>query len=90
MGPKSRILLAEQIMVCAVGDDRIRRAPVPLPANYGAPARFSHQRDINMCGLINGIERSPVEWDALVAAVGLKVLRFYECRSQIGIIEIGL
>ncbi|PWN88010.1 S-adenosyl-L-methionine-dependent methyltransferase [Acaromyces ingoldii] len=90
LAPHSRILLAEQIMVCASGDDRIARPAAPLPANYGDAARFSHQRDINMMGLINGIERSPAEFDALVEQAGLVVKAFHPCRSQIGLVEVGL
>lgn len=90
LAPHSRILLAEQLMVCSSGDDRIKRAPFPLPANWGAPSRFNHQRDINMMSLINGIERSPREFDALVQAAGLKVTAFHPCRSQIGLVEVSL
>lgn len=90
LGQGSRILLAEQLMVCATGDSRLRSAPTPLPANYGYPARFSHQRDLNMMGLINGIERTPCEFDALAKKAGLRVIRFISCRSQIGLVEIGL
>lgn len=88
--PDSRVLLAEQLMVCASGDDRVQRAPEPLPANWGAPSRFNHQRDINMMALINGIERSPTEFEALVRKAGLRVTRFLPCRSQIGLVEIAL
>ncbi|KAL9938006.1 hypothetical protein V8E36_003551 [Tilletia maclaganii] len=89
--PDARLLIADQIMVTAHGSDLLpadSRAPEPLPANFGAPARFSHERDINMCALLNGIERTPAEFEELVKAAGLKVTRFWLCRSVIGLVEV--
>ncbi|CAD6937916.1 unnamed protein product [Tilletia controversa] len=89
--PDARLLIADQIMVTAYGSDLLpkeSRAPEPLPANFGAPARFSHERDINMCALLNGIERTPAEFEALAEAAGLRVERFWLCRSVIGLVEV--
>ena len=41
-----------------------------------------------MMGIINGIERTPGEFRKLVEKAGLRVERIWECRSQVGIVEL--
>ena len=41
-----------------------------------------------MMGIINGIERTPEQFRKLVAAAGLRVHKIWECRSQVGIVEL--
>ena len=68
-----------------------RAAPAPLPANYGGAAtRYSHQRDLAMMGLINGAERTPGEFRAVVRGAGLEVTKIWECRSEVSIVECKL
>ena len=68
----------------------ISPAPAPLPANYGTAVRFSHQRDLCMMGIINGIERTPEQLRKVVEAAGLKITRVWECRAQVPIVEVRL
>lgn len=72
------------------GSAELPSAPAPLPANYGYAARYSHQRDLAMMGIINGIERTPAQWKALVEKAGFQLKKIYPCRSQVGLIEVGL
>ena len=88
MTPNSRILIADQVMnTTTVGCDQIASAPWPLPANYGYFQRYSHQRDLAMMGIINGIERTPDQFQAILKASGLEMSRIYECRSPVSLVE---
>ena len=87
MAPHSRVLIVEQVMNTTIGSSVLHSAPSPLPANYGYHARLSHSRDLTMLASINGIERTPDEFEALVDAAGLKIKKIWAIRSQISIIE---
>jgi len=77
-------------MNTTLGFDQIAKAPKPLPANYGAVKRYSHQRDLCLMSTLNGIERTPAQFRNIVEKAGLKIERFWECRSQVGLIEVRL
>ena len=86
---KSRILICDQLMNTTLGyPDVLPSAPSPLPANYGANVRFSHQRDLCMMGIINGIERTPAQLGEIVEKAGLRIERVWEARSQVPIVEV--
>ncbi|KAL9032135.1 MAG: hypothetical protein Q9180_006679 [Flavoplaca navasiana] len=68
----------------------ITPAPSPLPANYGTAVRFSHQRDLCMMGIINGIERTPAQLQKIVESAGLVVEKVWECRAQVPIVVVRL
>ncbi|KAF7162427.1 hypothetical protein CNMCM5623_007718 [Aspergillus felis] len=87
MAAHSRLLICDQVMNTTVGDPDLESAPSPLPANYGYHTRFSHSRDITMMSCINGIERTPAEFKALLQAAGLKLKKIWDCRSQVSLIE---
>ncbi|KAI1373457.1 S-adenosyl-L-methionine-dependent methyltransferase [Hypoxylon crocopeplum] len=87
MGPKSRLLVADQVMNTTLGCEELEAAPEPLLANYGAYVRYSHQRDLAMMAIINGIERTPQQLKKLLGTAGLKIRKIWECRSQVGIVE---
>ena len=70
------------------GTPELEAAPAPLPANYGYSVRFSHQRDLCMMGIINGIERTPGQLRNIVEKSGLKIEKIWECRSQVPIAEL--
>ena len=85
---KSRILICDQLMNTTIGcPDVLPSAPEPLPANYGINVRFSHQRDLCMMGIINGIERTPSQLKVLLEKAGLRIERVWEARSQVPIVE---
>lgn len=88
MGPDSRILICDQVMNTTLGFDGLDPAPSPLLANYSLYTRYSHQRDLAMMGIINGIERTPGQFSALVEQAELKVEKIWECRSQVSIVEL--
>lgn len=87
MRPNSRLLICDQVMNTTVGCDAIQSAPAPLPANYGYSTRYSHQRDITMMNVINGIERTPDDFRELIEKAGLVMSRIYDCRSQVSLVE---
>ena len=87
MAPTSRILICDQVMNTTLGSAQIAPAPAPLPANYGSFARWSHQRDLTMMTIINGIERTPAEFQDIVERAGLVINRIYDCRSQVSLVE---
>jgi hypothetical protein len=64
----------------------ISSAPEPLPANYGYFARYSHQRDITMISIINGIERTPAQIERIINLAGLSLSKIYDCRSQVSVV----
>ncbi|KAJ5990773.1 hypothetical protein N7522_010980 [Penicillium canescens] len=87
----SRILICDQVMNTTAGfAGRIASAPKPLPANYGYFTRYSHQRDIAMMSIINGIERTPAEFQNIIERSGLVMTRIYDCRSQVSLVECSL
>ncbi|KAJ5476098.1 hypothetical protein N7475_001827 [Penicillium sp. IBT 31633x] len=88
MKSNSRILICDQVMNTTAGfTEQIASAPEPLPANYGYFTRYSHQRDITMMSIINGIERTPAEFQDIVERSGLVINRIYDCRSQVSLVE---
>lgn len=87
MAPHSRVLICDQVMNTTLGCAQIDPAPVPLPANYGAFTRWSHQRDLTMMAIINGIERTPAEFEDIVHKAGLVVSKIWLCRSQVSLVE---
>lgn len=90
MGPQSRILICDQVMNTTAGCQEITPAPSPLPANWGYYTRYSHQRDLAMMSIINGIERKPTEFRQLAERAGLKIRKIWDCRSQVGLVELVL
>ncbi|EOD45656.1 putative o- protein [Neofusicoccum parvum UCRNP2] len=90
MGPRSRILICDQVMNTTLGSPELPPAPKPLPANWGYYTRYSHQRDLAMMAIINGIERTPAEFRAVVARAGLRLRKIWDCRSQVSLVEVVL
>lgn len=77
-------------MNTTLGFDQITRAPAPLPANYGAAKRYSHERDLTLMATLNGIERTPGEFCDIIEKAGLKLEKIWDVRSQVGLIEVRL
>jgi hypothetical protein len=90
MAPNSRVLICDQVMNTTVGFKDLPPAPSPLPANYGYYTRYSHQRDITMMSIINGIERTPAEFRNIIEKAGLEMTHIYDCRSQVSLVECTL
>lgn len=90
MGADSRILICDPVMNTTFGDAEIRSAPSPLPANYGYHVRYCHNRDLGLMSTMNGIERTPAEFRALFEKAGLRLVKFWETRSMVGITEARL
>ncbi|KAJ6259262.1 O-demethylpuromycin-O-methyltransferase [Drechslerella dactyloides] len=90
MGPRSRLLICDQVMNTTCGDPQLPRAPSVLPANYGYFTRYSHVRDLELMAFMNGIERKPTEFRSLVEKAGLHLNKFWETRSQVGLVEVVL
>lgn len=81
---------SDQVMNTTIGSPELAKAPAPLPANWGCYARYSHQRDIAMMANLNGIERTPTEFRSIVERAGLKIRKFWDCRSQVSLVEVVL
>lgn len=81
---------SDQVMNTTYGSQEQAPAPSLLPANWGYYTRYSHNRDLAMMTIINGIERKPTEFRALAEAAGLKLRKIWDCRSQVGIVELVL
>ena len=86
----SRILVAEQVMNTTVGCRDVVNAPSPLPANYGIHARLAHCLDLAMESLLHGMERTPQQLRELAALAGLQVVKFWECRGVLWMMELCL
>lgn len=39
---------------------------------------------------LNGIERTPREFRIIIEKAGLKLLKIWDCRSQVGLVEVTL
>lgn len=90
MSPKSRILICDLVMNTTCGFPGMKSAPSPLPANYGYFGRYAHHRDLGLMTVINGIERTPSEFEKLIEEAGLKIIKILETRSLNSIVEVGL
>lgn len=92
MSPTSKLLLTESVMNTTLGcsGQFLKSAPPPLLANFGPAMRFSHQRDLAMMALINGVERTPEEFRGILGRAGLRMEKVWECRSEISIVECRL
>ncbi|KAI0930163.1 hypothetical protein AcV5_006947 [Taiwanofungus camphoratus] len=87
MGPKSRILIADQVIHPTSGSSYLTKAPSPLPANYGWAHKFSNQHDMTMLSIHNGMERTPDNFKALAERAGLRIVKIWECRGLAHITE---
>ncbi|PKY04557.1 S-adenosyl-L-methionine-dependent methyltransferase [Aspergillus campestris IBT 28561] len=87
MTARSRLLICEQVMD-TTADTITEAAPQPLLANYGVYKRYSHQRDLDMMAIINGIERTPAQFEKLFRQAGLQLTKVWPCRSQVSIMEV--
>ncbi|KAK6950929.1 hypothetical protein Daesc_007457 [Daldinia eschscholtzii] len=90
MGPDSRLLVADITLIETIGDPYIKPAPKPLLANYGVHVHHGFAYDIAMMSLMNGKERTPSEFRDLFEKAGLKMVKVWECRSSLGIMECRL
>ncbi|KAF3317545.1 hypothetical protein TWF173_010313 [Orbilia oligospora] len=90
MGPRSKLLICEQVMNTTYGDPQLPSAPSLLPANYGYFTRYSHTRDLELMAFMNGIERKPAEFRSIIEQAGLHLNKFWRTRSQVGLIEVVL
>ena len=43
-----------------------------------------------MMSIINGIERTPAEFQNIIERSGLVMTRIYDCRSQVSLVECSL
>lgn len=43
-----------------------------------------------MLSIINGIERKPTEFSDIVERAGLRLRKIWDCRSQVGLVEVVL
>lgn len=66
------------------------KASSPLPINFGSAKRSSHARDLALMTMLNGIERTPEQFEGTVQKAGLRVERFWDVRSQVGFYEVRL
>ncbi|KAI0383175.1 putative O-methyltransferase [Hypomontagnella monticulosa] len=87
MGPNSRLLVADITLTETLGDPYVKAAPKPLLANYGIHGHHGFSLDIAMMSLMNGKERTPSEFRSLFERAGLKMVKVWDCRSILGIIE---
>ncbi|KAI1764122.1 putative O-methyltransferase [Hypoxylon sp. FL1150] len=90
MGPDSRLLVADITLIETLGDPYIQAAPKPLLPNYGVHGHHGFSLDISMMALVNGKERTHAEFRELFERAGLKMVKAWECRSILGIIECRL
>ncbi|KAI5814555.1 S-adenosyl-L-methionine-dependent methyltransferase [Pyronema omphalodes] len=88
MAPNSKILICDQVMNTTLGCPELPAAPSPLPSNYGYHTRYSHQRDLTMMAIINGIERTPDMFRDIAMRSGLVMNKIWECRSQVSLVEL--
>ncbi|KAL6303966.1 S-adenosyl-L-methionine-dependent methyltransferase [Sparassis latifolia] len=89
MAPHSRILSTDQAINTTVGSPHLKRAPAPLPANYGYAHQMAGIRDMNMMTMFNGMERTPQDFSALAERAGLRVVKVWEGRGLYAITEMG-
>lgn len=90
MKSADQLRCSDQVMNTTLGCSELPPAPKPLPANWGYYTRYSHQRDLAMMSIINGIERTPAEFKAIIELAGLKLKKIWDCRTQVSLVEVVL
>ena len=91
MNSNSRILATELVMNTTLGCDELTSAPPPLPANYGVATRLAHEVDMNVMTVLNGgFERTPEEIHALAERADLELVKIWECRGLVSVVELRL
>lgn len=63
---------------------------VLLLVNWGYYIWYFYQCDLVMLLIINGIERKLVEFKDIIECVGFKLCKIWDCRSQVGLVEVVL
>lgn len=87
MSPTSKLLIVDKVLNTSVGSDRMKPAPLPLPANYGVAQAFGNLHDLAMMACHNGMERTPEMLEAVAQRAGLKITKIWESRSIMSITE---
>jgi len=88
MGPDSRILLSENILIPPFRGAETT-APWPLLGNYGS--KFTAHLDLQMLDLINGKERSIIEFRDIFEKSGLRLVEVFDSREETtGVIIVGM
>jgi len=89
MHPQSRLFIHEYVLQPAVRTEDplltelgVDMAPEPLHPNFGAGNFRSYAMDITMLVQFNAQERSLRHFDKLGAAVGLKLIKLWECGEK--------
>ncbi|CCM06253.1 uncharacterized protein FIBRA_08502 [Fibroporia radiculosa] len=90
MTPSSRILIIDHVLHPTVESGQLKSAPPPLPANYGIAHMFSIMDDLDIMSLMNGMERTPDQLHGLAERAGLTVIKIWECRGSMHVIEMRL
>lgn len=90
MGFKLRILICDFVMNIIFGCDEIEVVLSLFLVNYGYYVCYCYNWDIGFMVIINGIERIFFEFKILFEEVGLCLVKFWDIRSMVGIIEVGL
>ena len=90
MSPESRVLIADIVVNTILGCDEVKSAPKPLLANYGQANAYAHMMDLSMMMMVNGRERTPAEFRRIINAAGLVLVKIWECRGPLSIIECRL
>ena len=90
MSSESRILIADIVVNTTLSCDEIKPAPKPLLANYGQAVGYAHMMDLNMMMMLNGRERTPAEFRSIIKAAGLDLVKIWECRGPLSVIECRL
>ena len=67
-------------------ESRVRQAPEPLLANFGAGKIHLYNSDMNMMSMLNSQERQLESFVELAAKAGLKFLKFWDS-GEMGMVE---
>lgn len=102
LGPKSRILIVEMIVVPNVDstattsaksfllDGNDKRPNYCVPSHFGSASKPVNAFSVHMLSLVNGCERSLREWESLINGCGLRITNVYPLRALTSIIECAL
>lgn len=102
LGPKSKILIVEMVVVPNVDstattsaksfllDGNDKRPNYCVPSHFGSASKPVNAFSVHMLSLVNGCERSLREWESLINRCGLRITNVYPLRALTSIIECAL